>query len=503
MVQHEGPFSASFLWEPIGRWPVFIPENLTDEQKEIAKLARDFFDQEILPNREKIEAKEPGLTPALMKKAGALGLLMAEIPEKYGGLGLNKVTATAISENITGWSSFTVPFMCHTGIGTLPTLYYGTETLRQKYLPKLGSGEYLGAYALTEAGSGSDALAAKTRAVLSPDKRFYILNGEKQFITNGGFADIFTVFAKVDGDKFTAFLVERNTPGLSNGKEEKKMGIDGSSTTPIVFQDVKVPVENVLGEIGKGHRIAFNVLNIGRWKLGIGCLGSCKRLIEYTTRYIKERKQFGQPLASFQALREKIADMAVRTYLTESIVYRYADMYDQARNLLNRDDPDFYVKMLKKVKGLNIEASIVKVFASESTSYCADEAVQLFGGYGFIREYPPEQFYRDTRINRIYEGTNEINRLLIPDTLMRRALKGSVDLMSVLQNILGGLKTGFKKTDPKKPMAALIDQVEGLKRLTIYLSGVAAQKYMEKLKDKQSLVMTIADLVIETFAVES
>ena len=503
MTAHEGPFSASFLWEPIDRWPVFIPEELSDEQKELAKLARSFVKNDVEPLRERIEEKEEGLVPQLLRKAGELGLLMAEIPENYGGLSLNKVTTTVIAENIIGWSSFPVPFLCHTGIGTLPILYYGTEEQKQKYLPKLATGEMIGAYALTEANSGSDALAAKTKAVLSPDGKHYVLNGEKQFITNGSFADLFTVFAKIDGEKFTAFLVERQFPGVSTGKEEKKLGIHGSSTTPLVLQEAKVPVENVLGEIGKGHRIAFNVLNVGRWKLGCGCVGCAKRLIEYGSKYIKERQQFGKPLASFQALREKLANCVVKTYLAESVVYRYADNLDKAFSLLDKTAPDYYFKALKKVKGLNIEASIAKVFGSEAVSYVADETVQMFGGYGFVHEYPAEQFYRDVRINRIYEGTNEINRLLIPDTLLRRALKGSVGLMEVLQNILGNLKTGFPKTDPQVPMADWVDQVESLKRLTIYFSGVAAQKYMEKLRDKQSLVMLLADLVIETYAMES
>ncbi|MDO8526838.1 MAG: acyl-CoA dehydrogenase family protein [Deltaproteobacteria bacterium] len=501
MIKRDGPFSASFLWETVGTWDLFIPEELTNEQKELATLARNFLKNEVEPVREKIESKEdPTLVPKLLKKAGELGLLMAEVPEAYGGLGLDKITATVIAENATGWSSFIVPLMCHTGIGTLPILYYGTEAQKQKYLPKLATGEFIGAYALTEANSGSDALAAKTRAVLSPDKKFYILNGEKQFITNGGFADLFTVFAKVDGDKFTAFLIERNFPGLSIGKEEKKMGIHGSSTVPLILQDCKVPVENVLGEVGKGHHIAFNVLNVGRWKLGAACMGSAKRLLEYSSKYIKERQQFGKPLAAFQALREKLANDAIRTYLLESVIYSYASSLDTAVATIDKTNPDYYKLLVKKIKGLNIEASIAKVFGSEVLSYISDDAVQMYGGYGFIADYPPEQFYRDSRINRIYEGTNEINRLLIPDTLMRRAMKGSIDLMGAIQNVLAGLKGGYPKTDATKPLAVWIDQLDSLKRLTIYFAGVTAQKYMEKLKEKETLVMLLADLVIEVYA---
>jgi len=498
-----GPFTASFLLEPLGAYDFFTPEELDDQQKDLAKLARDFFKNEIETEREKVESKQDNIVAKKMKKAGELGLLMAEIPEKYSGLGLNKVSATVIAENITGWSSFTVPVMAHTGIGTLPVLYFGTEAQRQKYLPKLATGEMLAAYALTEAGSGSDALAARTKAVLSPDGKYYILNGEKMFITNGAFADLFTVFAKVDGEKFTAFLVERSFPGVSNGKEEHKMGIHGSSTTPLILQDAKVPVENVLGEIGKGHKIAFNVLNIGRWKLSAASLGSCKRLIEYVTRYAKERKQFNREIASFQAIREKIALQGICTYLLESLCYRYAGTLDVARAAHDDTQDDFYFHLLRMIKGLNIEASITKVYGSEALAFVADEAVQIYGGYGFINEYPPEQFYRDNRINRIFEGTNEINRLLIVDTLFRRAMKGRLDFMGHLQKILAGLKTGFPKTDPKVPLAGWVDQVEDLKRATIYFAGVAAQKYADGLKEKQSLMMLLADLIIETYALES
>ncbi|OGQ06211.1 MAG: hypothetical protein A2W61_01785 [Deltaproteobacteria bacterium RIFCSPLOWO2_01_44_7] len=505
MVKRNGPFSASFLWEPVGTWDLFIPEELNPEQKELAKLARDFIKNEVEPLREKIEGKlEPSIVPRLLKKAGELGLLMAEIPEAYGGLGLNKITATVIAENATGWTSFMVPLMCHTGISTLPILYYGTEEQKKKYLPKLATGEFLGAYALTEAGSGSDALAAKTKATLSPDKKYYVLNGEKQFITNGGFADVFTVFAKVDGEQFTAFIIEKTFPGVSCGKEEKKMGIHGSSTVPLILQDCKVPVENVLGEVGKGHRIAFNVLNIGRWKLGAACMGGSKRIMEYSSKYLKERQQFKKPLADFQAMREKLANDNIRTYLLESVIYAYASALDNACAAIEIDksSPDYYKVVMKKVKGLNIEASITKVYGSESSDIVSDDAVQMYGGYGYIQDYPPEQFYRDNRINRIFEGTNEINRLLIPDTLMRRALKGSIDLMGEIQKVLAGLKDGYPKTDSAKPLAPWIDQLESLKRLAIYFCGVAAQKYMEKLREKQSLVLLMADLVIEVYAIE-
>lgn len=502
-IKRKGPFSASFLWEPIGTWNQFTPEELNSEQRELAKLARDFIKNEIEPIREQIEIKkDPEIIPTLLKKVGALGLLMAEIPEAYGGLGLNKKTATVIAENSTGWSSFIVPLMCHTGIGTLPILYYGTEAQKKKYLPKLATGEMLGAYALTEAGSGSDALAAKTKAVLSPDRKYYTLNGEKQFTTNGGFADLITVFAKVDGEHFTAFIVEKNFPGLSHGKEEKKTGLDGSSTVSLILQDCKVPAENVLGEMGKGHRIAFNCLNVGRWKLGAACMGSSKRLIEFCAKYTKERKQFGKPIASFQAIRELLANAAIRTYLAESLVYAYAGTFDDAVATIDKNETEPYKYVVKMVKGLNIEASVAKVFCSEAIFQTSDDAVQIYGGYGFIRDYPPDQFYRDNRINRIFEGTNEINRLLIPDTLIRRSMKGSIDLMTPIQNVLAGLKSGYPKTDASQPLAPWIDQLDALKRLALYFSGVVVQKYMEKLKEKQLLAMLIADFVTEIYAIQ-
>ncbi len=313
---------GSWLLEKVGTRKIFIPEYLTDEQKEFGKTTADFIENEVMPLSKEIEEQKPGVTPSLLKKAGEIGLLMAEVPEEYNGLGMNKVTSTVISENSVKQGSFSVSFMCHTGIGTLPILYYGTEEQKKKYLPKLASGELIGAYALTEAGSGSDALAAKTKATLSADGKYYVLNGEKMFITNGSFADVYTVFAKVDGEKFTAFIVEKDFPGVSHGPEEKKMGIKGSSTTTLILQDVKVPVENLLGEIGRGHKIAFNILNIGRWKLGAGSAGKCKTNLEYVTKYVKERKQFGQSLSSFELIQKKIADCVIKTYVTESLSYR-------------------------------------------------------------------------------------------------------------------------------------------------------------------------------------
>ncbi|HKY62371.1 MAG TPA: acyl-CoA dehydrogenase family protein [bacterium] len=494
---------ASWLLSRVGEEEIFIPENMTEEQLQMGQTVKDFVDKEVWPNNEKIEHKEPGVSDGLLRKAGEIGLLMAEIPEAYGGLGLGKVASTIMSEQATTQGSWTVSYMCHTGIGTLPILYFGTEEQKRKYLPKLATGEYIGAYALTEAGSGSDALAAKTKAVLSPDGKHYILNGEKMFITNGSWADVITVFAKVDGEHFTGFIVEKGYEGVSAGKEEKKMGIHGSSTVPIILQDAKVPVENVLGEIGKGHKIAFNVLNVGRWKLGAACTGGCKRVLEHTVRYVKERKQFGQPLADFEIIQQKIADSVIRTYVTESIMYRYAGELDAAIATLDKSDAEYDKKALQMVEEYAIEASICKVYGSEAMDFVADEGVQMHGGYGYIEEYPVEAFYRNSRINRIFEGTNEINRMIIPGTLLKRAMKGEIDLMGEIQRILGQLKEGFPKETDQRVLVNRINLVNQAKKLAVYVSGVAVQKYMGEIKDRQSFMIAMADFIIEVYAMES
>lgn len=494
---------ASWLLSRVGEEEIFIPENMNDEQKQMGQTVKDFVEKEVWPCNEKIEHKEPGVSDGLLRKAGEIGLLMAEIPEAYGGLGLGKVACTVMSENATKQGSWTVSYMCHTGIGTLPILYFGTPEQKEKYLPKLASGEYIGAYALTEAGSGSDALAAKTKAVLSPDGKHYILNGEKMFITNGAWADVITVFAKIDGEHFTGFIVEKGFEGVSAGKEEVKMGIHGSSTVPIILQDAKVPVENVLGEIGKGHKIAFNVLNVGRWKLGAATVGGCKRVMEHTIRYVKERKQFGQPLSTFELIQDKIADCVIKTYVTESMMYRYAGTLDDAISTLDKADPEYDKKSLKMVEEYAIEASICKVYGSEALDFVADEGVQMHGGYGYIQEYPVEAFYRNSRINRIYEGTNEINRMIIPGTLLKRAMKGEIDLMGEIQRILVQLKEGFPKETDQRTLVNRINLVNQAKKLAVYVSGVAVQKYMAEIKDRQSFMVAMADFIIEIYAMES
>lgn len=494
---------AGWLLTRVEDEKIFIPEDLSSEQREFGKTVMDFINKEVLPAHEDIEEKKEGVSAGLLKKAGEIGLLMADVPEAYGGLGMDKVTTTVMSENSTGQGSWTVSYTCHTGIGTLPILYFGNEEQKKKYLPKLASGEYIGAYALTEAGSGSDALAAKTKAVLSPDGDHYILNGEKMFITNGAWADVITVFAKVDGENFTGFIVESGFEGVSAGKEEVKMGIRGSSTTTIVLEDAKVPVQNVLGEIGKGHKIAFNVLNIGRWKLGAACTGGCKRILEHTTKYVKERKQFGQPLADFEAIQEMIADCVIRTYVTESMMYRYAGVLDDAIATLDKNDEDYDKKVLKMIEEYAIEASIAKVYGSESLDEVADKGVQMHGGYGYIEEYPVEGFYRNSRINRIFEGTNEINRMIIPGTLLKRAMKGEIDLMGEIQRIVGQLKEGFPTGDEGHVLNNKINMVNQAKKLAVYISGVAVQKYMADIKDRQSFLLDMADFVIEAYAMES
>lgn len=488
---------GAFLLTPASSETIFTPEQLTEDQKALGVTAHDFIEKEIVPLSDKIESKETGLVPKLLKKAGELGLLMAEVPESYGGLGLGKVAATVLAENTVAEGSFQVSLMCHTGIGTLPIIYWGTEDQKKKYLPKLSTGEFISAYALTEANAGSDALAGRTSAKLSADKKNYILNGEKVFITNGGFADLITVFAKVDG-KMTAFLVEKKFKGVSIGPEEKKMGIHGSSTTPLILQDVEVPAENVLGEVGKGHKIAFNTLNVGRWKLGAGSVGVCKHLLDLSAKYVMERVQFGHPIGNFELIRQKICDCAIRSYLLESIIYRYAGLLDELHSKAANAE-----EKVKQLEDLAIEASIAKVYGSEAGQFVADEAVQMHGGYGFCADYLVERFYRDGRISRIYEGTNEINRMIISGTMLKRATAGSLDFMTEVGNVMGWLKTGFPRRDPKLPLAIWLDACDQLKRLAIYVSAVGVQKYADKIQEKQSLLAGVSDMIIESYAIES
>ncbi|OUM85761.1 MAG: acyl-CoA dehydrogenase [Bacillus thermozeamaize] len=502
MSTQEKVKGASFLLEEISPEQVFTPEDITEEQKMIGRTVLEFVEKEIEPVREKLESLDYDLSIQLMRKAGELGLLGGEVPEEYGGLDLDKISATILSENMTRGGSFALTHGAHIGIGSLPIVLFGSPEQKQKYLPKLVTGELIAAYALTEPGSGSDALGAKTTAVLSADGKHYILNGSKQFITNGGFADIFIVYAKVDGEKFTAFIVERNFPGVTIGPEEKKMGIKGSSTCPVILEDVKVPVENVLGEIGKGHVIAFNILNIGRFKLGVGAVGTTKWAIELSAKYANERKQFNVPISRFRLIQQKLAEMNIAAYVNESTVYRTAGLIDQALQGLDSNAPDIGVVTGKRIEEYAIECSINKVFGSEIMDQVVDEAVQIHGGYGYIQEYKVEQMYRDSRINRIFEGTNEINRLLIPGTLVKKAMRGDLPLLSAIQNLQKEL-ISYIPTPAEGLLGAEKTLIDAAKKITLMVAGLGVQKYQTKLEQEQELLANVADMIIAIYTMES
>jgi len=495
---------GSFLLESRRPEEVFAPEDFNEQHRLIAQTAEEFAQNEIVPHIEKMEHKDFSVTRELLKKAGELGLSGVEIPEAYGGLEMDKVTAAVIADRIAKYAGFATTWGGHTGIGTLPIVYFGTEEQKKKYLPRLAAGEIVGAYALSEATSGSDALNCRARATLSADGKHYVLNGEKMWITNAGFADLFTVFAKVDGEKFTAFLVERTFPGFSIGAEEHKMGIRGSSTCPVILNDCQVPVENVLGEIGRGHVIAFNILNVGRFKLGAMCVGGARASLDNSIAYAKQRKAFGKVIADFGLVREKLANMAALTYVGEAMVFRTVAMMDAALAAVDKAAPDAPKQTLKAIEEYAVECSIIKVWASEMVSYVVDETVQIYGGYGFVEEYPAERAYRDARINRIFEGTNEINRLIITGFLLKRAMSGQLALMSAIKQLMDEVLSG----------PALGDEVEGVlaeeqalvasaKKLGLFAAGVATQKYMQQIEQQQEIMGAIADIVIESYAMES
>ncbi len=492
------PVGGGFLWEETGAREVMAPEHFTAEQKEMAAAGRDFSEKEILSRVKDIEAKKPGLVPELLKKAGELGLLMVDIPEEFGGLGLGKTTSMLLAEQFSPLGSFSVSLGAHTGIGTMPIVYFGTDAQKADYLPDLATGKRLAAYALTEASSGSDALAAKTKAVLTPDGKHWILNGTKQFITNASFADVFTVFAKVDGEKFTAFLVDRTIPGLTIGPEEHKMGIRGSSTCALTFEDMKIPADRVLGEIGKGHKIAFNILNIGRIKLGVGTIGGCKYALELAARYAKERQQFGKPIAAFGLVSIKLAEMAIISFVGETMGYRTTGMIDDRLQPAKND-----VDKVKAIEEFSVEASIIKVFGSEALDYCADEAVQIHGGYGFIEEYNPERLLRDSRINRIFEGTNEINRLIIPGTILKRAMKGEIPLLEHSMAIREKLASGNIPKPAGGELSIERQVSEFCKWIALYVLSVAAETYHVKVAEEQEVLGDIADMIGKVYALDS
>ena len=495
---------GSFLLEERQTSEVFTPEDFNEQHQLIGQTTEEFAVNEILPNVEKIEHKEFQVTRDLLKKAGDLGLSGVEIPEAYGGLEMDKVTAAVIADHIAKYAGFATTWGGHSGIGTLPIVYFGTEDQKKKYLPKLAAGEIVGAYALSESTSGSDAMNCRARAELSKDGKHYILNGEKMWITNAGFADLFTVFAKVDGEKFSAFLVERTYPGFSVGAEEHKMGIRGSSTCPIILNDCHVPVENLLGEIGKGHVIAFNILNIGRFKLGAMCVGGARVSLENAVGYAKQRKAFGKVIADFGLIREKIANMAALIYVGESLVYRTVGMMDAALSEVDKSSAEAMKETRKAIEEYAVECSIIKVWGSEMIDYVVDETMQIFAGYGFVEEYPAERAYRDARINRIFEGTNEINRLIITGFLLKRAMSGQLALMPAIKKLMDEVLSGPTMGEEiEGPLAEERKLVAQAKKLGLFAAGSATQKYMHAIQDQQEVMGAIADMTIETYAMES
>ncbi|MBM4341495.1 MAG: acyl-CoA dehydrogenase [Deltaproteobacteria bacterium] len=496
---------GSFLIESISPQKVFIPEEFNEEQLLIAKAVTEFVEGEIHPVSEEIEEKKEGVLVRLLKKAGELGFLAADIPEEYGGQDLDKISSLLLWEKMAqAGGSFMSTFGTQTGIGSLPIIFFGTPDQKKRYLPKLATGEFIGAYALTESEAGSDALNAKTTATLSPDGKYYILNGQKQFITNAGIADMFTTYAKVDGTKFTAFIVEKKYEGVSVDEEENKMGVKGSSTRSVIFSDVKVPVENLLGEIGKGHVVALNVLNMGRFALGAGAVGGCKRAMQEAVSYAKKRVQFGKPIAEFGLIKHKIAEMAIQAYIMESMVYRTGGLTELILQRIDRHAADVGMQMANGIEEYNIEDSINKIFCSEMAGYIVDEAVQIHGGYGYIHDYPVERGYRDARINRIWEGTNEINRLLIVDMLTKRAMKNRLPILAAAQKLAGELLTLRPKIESDDGKLTLQQEmVDIAKKISLLVTGAAVQKYMMKLAEEQELLGLISDMVIQVYAMES
>ena len=503
MSEQVREYGAEFFVKTTKPELVFTPEEFNDEHKMIAKTTLDFVKGEIEPVGEQLEHQDWDLTVKLMKIAGDLGLLAADVPEAYEGLGMDKVSSALITENITRGGSFALTQGAHVGIGTLPIVFFGTEAQKKKYLPGLSSGQKFAAYALTEPGSGSDALGARTTAKLSKDGKFYILNGTKQYITNSAFADVFIVYAKIDGEQFSAFIVERDTPGLTTGPEEKKMGIKASSTRPLILEDVQIPVENLLGEAGKGHQIAFNILNIGRYKLAVGCVGGSKAAIETSLTYAKTREQFKQPIFNFPLIQGKIADMAARTYIAESAVYRTTGAIDNALSELDLSGAYSGSESAKAISEFAIECSINKVLGSEVLDFVVDQGVQIHGGAGFIQDYPIERMYRDSRINRIFEGTNEINRLLIPGTLMRKAMKGEVALLQAAQSLQSELMGMIEPADESAVLGREAFAVEMTRKLILLVGGMAVQKYGTKLDQEQEVLSSMADMAIYLYGMES
>jgi alkylation response protein AidB-like acyl-CoA dehydrogenase len=497
---------GSFLVDARTPAEIFTPEDLNEEQRQIMATAIQFAREEILPAAEAIEAKEPGVMKGLIKKAADLGFTSVDIPEEYGGVGMDKTTSTLVSDHLSVLASFSTAFGAHIGIATLPLVWYGTEEQKKRYLPKLATGEWIGSYGLSEASSGSDAMNVRTRATLSEDGTQYILNGEKMWITNCGIASLYTVFAKIDGEKFSAFLIERDTPGLTVGAEEHKMGIHGSSTCPLVLQDCRIPVANLLGEAGKGHHIAFNVLNMGRFKLGIACIGGARHALGHMIRYAKERVAFGKPIAEFGLIQRKISCSATRLYAAESMAYRTVGMIDTALGLLTPEQAQSPREMQKRIEEYAVECSILKVYGSEMLSMVADELVATMGGYGYVEEYPAERFYRDARINRIFEGTNEINRMIITGWLMKRALSGQLPLLAAIKKLMDEVMQppSFDAGGDQGELLAREAEVLGAtKKIALFAAGVASQRFMAALQEQQEVMADLADIIAQVYALES
>jgi len=497
---------GSFLLETRTPAEVFTPEDLNQEQRQIAATAAEFAREEILPAAAAIEAKEPGALRKALVKAAELGFTSVDISEEYGGVGMDKVSSTLITDHISVLASFSTAFGAQVGIGTLPLVWYGTEEQKQRYLPKLAGGEWIAAYSLSEATSGSDATNVRTRATLSEDGAYYILNGEKMWTTNCGIADLFTVFAKIDGEKFSAFLVERTSPGLTVGAEERKLGIRGSSTCPLVLSDCQIPAANLLGEAGKGHHIAFNVLNVGRFKLGVACIGGARHALAHMVRYAKERTAFGKPIAEFGLIQRKISVSATRLYAAESMAYRTAGMIDAGMAQLSAELAHSPREAQRRIEEYAVECSILKVYGSEMLSLVADELIATMGGYGYVEHYPAERFYRDARINRIFEGTNEINRLIITGWLMKRALTGQLPLLPAIKKLMDEVMQppSFDSgSDEGELLAREAEVLASAKKIALFAAGVASQRFMTALQDQQEVMADLADMIAQVYALES
>ena len=497
---------GSFLLETRTPAEVFTPEDLNEEQRQIATTSAQFAREEILPRAAAIEAKEPGVMAGMIRKAGELGFTSVDIPEEYGGMGMDKTTSTLVTDHIAVLASFSTAFGAHIGIATLPLVWYGTEEQKKRYLPKLASGEWVGSYGLSEASSGSDAMNIRTRATLSADGSTYTLNGEKQWITNCGIASLYTVFAKIDGEKFSAFLVERDTPGLTVGAEEHKLGIHGSSTCPLVFADCRVPAANLLGEAGKGHHIAFNVLNVGRFKLGVACVGGARHALANMIRYAKERRAFGKAIAEFGLIQRKISSSAARLYAAESMAYRTVGMIDAGLAQLSEEQAKSPREIQKRIEEYAVECSILKVYGSEMLTLVADELIATMGGYGYVEEYPAERYYRDARINRIFEGTNEINRLIITGWLMKRALSGQLPLLGAIKKLMDEVTQppSFDAgSDAGDLLAREGEVLASVKKMALFAAGVASQRFMTGLQEQQEVMADLADIITQVYGLES